>query len=539
MSDGGAKNGSRTHRERRSGNQPDLTRREFIRSAGLGAAGVALGSGFAQGQRGSRGPMRLGETAGETAASQPPNVLFLMVDQMRPPVWYSHRDPRLPAFDRLVREGVSFSNTMTSAVPCTPSRACIFTGLHLPQHGLESNTGPLTFGSGAPSLDPSIPTLGHYFQRAGYRTPYFGKWHLTRPEDCEGVGLSHYGFEEWMPPDPQGIPGEGAAEDVLIVDQAIDWLSANHNKGPWLLTVSLVNPHDVMYYRRCAVPRPPNVPNICDELPANWDDDLSGKPGAQKQYQKAYGALFGMLPNVPEDWWHQYIDYYYYVNALADAEMGRLLDTLDALGLSDDTLVVFVSDHGEMAGSHRLQAKGPFVYQENNQIPLIMRWPGRFQARGETAALTQTVDLLPTLLEIAGIEPISDYLPGRSMVPVINPPRLAEVNEYVLMAYGMSLNMVMEDMASTAGLPVPEIEPPLAPGKIRAIFDGRYKYARYFEEGLDEEEYELYDLENDPLEMVNLHGDLGYRRVERRMSDALRDAEASDMAAIDPASYQM
>lgn len=465
--------------------------------------GAALGSAFRAG-----------------ASATPPNVLMILVDQMRTPRWFP-QSAVLPGFDRLCSEGAGFTNHFACAVPCSPSRASILTGLHITQHGVQMNVDPI---GDVPSLDPGIPTLGHIFKNAGYQTPYFGKWHLTNMRDYWRVGLEPYGFQNWRGPDHDGLPYEGLEYDGLFAHQARRWLEKNGGQGPWFLTCSLINPHDICFYKHLDVP-PALVPNVCDRLPANLDDSLESKPRVQKAYQQGYGKLMGTTPDQPERAWRQYLDFYYYLNRKVDDQITEILDTLDRLGLAENTMVIFTSDHGEMCGSHKLQAKGPFVYQENNNVPLVVRWPGRVQAGFEIPALAHNVDIVPTLAELAGVK-APGQLPGKSLAPILN-QTAAGVHDHILMAFGYNLDSpVMSGLANAAG-PGGQIPP----RKIRAIFDGRYKFARYFDKGC-RDEFELYDLENDPIEMENLAHDPGRRAVQKEMADRLQEAEAAEMAPL-------
>jgi len=481
----------------------EINRRDFAKAAGLGTAGILLGNRFPSLAR----------------AAERPNVLLVIADQWRMPRWFPEK-AELPGFDRLRREGLTFTNSFVSAVPCSPSRACLFTGLHLTQHGVQNNVNL----NMSPSLDPRIPTLGHRFQEAGFRTPYFGKWHLTEPDEYRRAGLTAYGFEAWHGPDHDGTPLDGTQHDPRFARQAIHWLRRHGHEQPWFLTCSMINPHDICYYRRLVVPSL-LVPHLADRLPDNFSDDLATKPRIQALYQKGYGRLMRSTPDQPERFWRRYLDYYYYFQRRVDEELNRLLAALDRLKLADNTLVVFTSDHGEMAGSHRLQAKGPFVYQENNNVPLVFRWPGKIQP-GTCDALTHNPDVYPTLLALAGISAPGDYLPGRSLAPAISQPGDAKIHDHVLMGFGMRGGGRFGRLIARLGISTEGV-----PMQIRAIHDGRYKYARYFDPGV-EEEYELYDLLKDPLELHNLAADPGAQTLRQEMADRLREAEAKEMAPL-------
>jgi len=485
-----------------------MKRREFVKSSVITAGALGLAGKFVYAQE------------------RKPNVLLIIVDQWRQRRWFPE-SARLPGYERLCREGLEFTNFFTSAVPCSPSRACLFTGLHITQHNVQSN---VNFGMN-PDLDPGIPTLGHRFKDAGYQTPYFGKWHLSGMKKTAREKLDAYGFTDWVPPDHHGTPYDGLLHDPIFTDQAIHWLRKNGKKEPWFLTLSLVNPHDICYYRRLDVP-PLVVPDVFEHLPENFNDDLNDKPRIQKIYRDAMGKLLGTGPNQPEQVWLKYLDFYYYLIRKVDEQVARILAELDRLGLSENTIVIFTADHGEMCGSHKLQAKGPFVYQENNNVPFVIRWSGKIPAGTKTEALGQNPDLFPTLLELVGINADTGYLPGKSLAPVIF-SRKQDVHQYILMAMGMNLRDpnaggmgIIGSLARTLG-----VNTGGAPAQIRAIFDGRYKFARYFDEGL-EEEYELYDLKNDPLEMHNLARDTSYAVIMKEMADRLKEAEQKEMERI-------
>ena len=451
------------------------------------------------------------------AAQGRPNVLLIICDQWREPRWFPEK-VNLPGYERLCKEGLNFTNHFASAVPCSPSRACLFTGMHLTQHGVESNVDPTT---GHASLDPRIPTLGHRFKEAGYRTPYLGKWHLSQDKDYADKGLAAYGYEGWHGPDHDGIPYDGLEHDGLFAEQSIRWLRQHGKKGPFFLTCSLINPHDICYYRRLDVPDA-FVPDVFSKLPDNHEDDLKTKPRIQALYREAYGKGMGTTPDQPRPVWLHYLDFYYWLQQKVDHHVSRLLATLDQLGLAENTIVLFTADHGDMCGSHKLQAKGPFMYQENNNVPFIVRWPGKIQAGVQTKALSQNPDVFPTLMELAGISAPLDHLPGKSLAPVILQPGKPSPDDHILIGFGMRLLAhAGQSHSDYKGVPI----------QFRAIHDGRYKYARYFDPGC-QEEYELYDLQNDPGELRNLAIDSGYLNLRKELADRLAEAEPKEMAPV-------
>jgi arylsulfatase A-like enzyme len=469
-----------------------MDRREFVKKSGAGGAALMLAG------------------AGSGAQAKRPNLLLFIVDQMREPRWFPE-SARLPNLTRLKDRGVAFTNHFVSAVPCSPSRACLMTGRHMDRNGVFNNMNARE----QPSLDPAIPTLGHVFRQAGYRTPYFGKWHLSLKRD--GAGLEPYGFD-WIKPTPPRWPFPGLMGDGSVTDAALDWIKGPAGRGaPWFLTVSLINPHDICSYPRLDVP-PFLVPDGTDRLPDNWNDDLANKPRCQREYQEAYAAVAGTMSLNDEKTWRHYLDYYYYLTAKTDQLLGCTLDALSASGQSDNTVVIFTSDHGDMGGSHRLRSKGPCAYRENVNVPLVIADPRGVQGL-RCEALCQNVDLFPTLAAIAGADPSSlPSLPGHDLSPALTDPEGASFGDHALFSFTDNINVrLLNQRLGRQGVH--------SPHHIRAIRERDWLFARYFDPGNDEQEFELYDLKNDPLEMRNLAGDPGYSAQQREMAEKLREAE--------------
>ncbi len=475
-----------------------MNRRDFVKGAAvgaMGATGLAAGAGFAG------------------AGSDRPNVLLILVDSARTERWTP--DLRTPHLDRLAETGVSFSDHFVSATPCSPSRACLFTGTYTTQNGMYLNCD-FTEGDRQPALDSRLTTLGHMFQRNGYATPYRGKWHLSRGRDrrWKRQRLGAYGFEGWAPPDSPfgGPPYSGAVQDPMYTRQAVDWLQrpSNH-KEPWFMTLSLVNPHDVASFPRFYKQRLLREIRT-EKLPDNWRDDLSGKPGAQAEYRELYARLGGPMDPDDEDAWRRYLDYFMFCNEDMDGNVGRVLAALDEVGARENTIVVFTSDHGEMGGSHGLRGKDTFVYEEKMNVPLIVSGPG-LPSGAMSGAMSSNVDVMPTLLALAGIEAGLPYMAGRDLTPALMDPT-AEMRDHVILHHDSEIRSVttIGDQAESNFK---------HPTHIRCLRDRQWKYAYYFRPGDCGLEFELYDLKNDPLEMDNLAGDAGYKGQRKRMHEQL------------------
>lgn len=490
-----------------------------------------------------------------------PNVVFVFTDQERylkdlPPGF------TLPGHERLRRRGVSFTNHYCPAVMCTSSRAVLLTGLQTPDNRMFENADmPYV-----QALSTKIPTIGHLLRQAGYYTAYKGKWHLDREFDTDAPThlfakeMDAYGFSDFAwPGDVLAHSLGGYKHDQMIAGSAISWMrergqQLNADGKPWSLFVSLVNPHDIMYFntdrRGEAVQdngrllmhatRAPDHPMYRKawhaRLPATLRQplDAPGRPRAHGEFNRAWSYTLGAIP-MQEERWQRFSDFYLNSLLAVDAQLVRMLDELEALGLADDTIIVFTSDHGEMGGAHGLRGKGPFAYQEAIHLPLLIAHP---DVRGGQScnALTGHIDLVPTLLSMCGAtatqaaEYAGRELPGKDFSPLFNRPGKAGVNEIrdsVLFTYsGLATNdsdlvrLIAEAKAAgkdpKAAVKAAGYRPNLKKrGSLRTAFDGRYKFTRYFSPlernrptTLDElyrwNDVELFDLQADPSETTNI-----------------------------------
>ncbi|MBJ7338847.1 sulfatase-like hydrolase/transferase [Mycolicibacterium sp.] len=347
----------------------------------------------------------------ERDASGKPNILVIVVDQMRAPQWFPEPatlDAMLPNLAGLRRESVSFERHYTASNMCTPARGVMTTGLYSHQ------TGCLFTGDGATesTLAPRFPTWGTMLREAGYRTWWWGKWHLGHQGDTTPDGLDAHGFAGGTYPSPNGAPSEGLQRDSSIADQFGQWFGEHGDDGPWCTTVSLVNPHDIMWWPRS--PLPEEAPHVFTERPPNFEtpEDLRrrGKPRLQIDYAEFMGPLItGALPHTGPDvdrQWARGLDMYLWLHQQVDHQIGRVLQTLATRPeIERETVVVFTSDHGEYAGSHGLRGKGAGIYEEGIRVPLYIRDPsGRLTPKpGDVRTqLTSSVDLAPLLLTLGG-----------------------------------------------------------------------------------------------------------------------------------------
>jgi len=485
-----------------------------------------------------------------------PNILLIVSDEERRNDWMTGVVD-LPAHRRLREDGLSFDRYYTHSSPCSPSRASLYTGRYLHQHGVAGN---VSFPTHTP-LDPATPTIGSLLTDAGYRSSYLGKWHLSHGGQPDMVS---YGYLDWEGDDKQftGNAWTGRHFDPIITDQAIDWLGEHGDRTePWCLTVALVNPHDIMWYpadhrsyqdrdpETAAALRlihdlylkdvdlefpPEDYPRRFDTLPANFDDDLHTKPEIQRAWRQVRNTehMVGRIDLDDHDTWLRGLDYYAWLHEELDVNLARLLAALDRLGIYDDTMIVYTSDHGDACGSHGLRAKLPCVYEEVMGVPLIVKAPG-VPAGTRTDALATHVDLATTLVAAGGGD--TSALSGVDLGPVLADPATS-VRDHVLFAQDAAQSDLLRNCRYA----------------VRGFFDGTTKYARYYGIGggvdrqgnvpegsqatkvfdvdaaFDDHDHEWYEAADDPHELVNLAHDRSRRHEVREHFERLKAYEAEE-----------
>ena len=501
--------------------------------------------------------------------TQKPNILIIVTDQE-----YAHQalpaGVTFPNRDRLHNRGVTFNNHQVTTTVCTPSRSVMWTGRHTPSTRMIDNTN-LAWIEDMRADPETLPTIGHMLRDLGYYTAYKGKWHLSEfPKGNTKDAMEPFGFanfQEWG--DAMGAPLDGLNKDPKTAAEAKSWLR-NHAPEiapaqPWCLAVNFVNPHDIMYFDtddeemvqvRGMFPifGAPDTPLYRQQwpttLPASFFDDLVGQPQAVRNYKDLCDGTYGRIPIERRDMWHNHVNYY--INCMVDADrhIGTVLDALEESGQAENTIIIFTSDHGEMAGAHHLRQKGSVAFKETVNVPLVIVDP-RLPGGARTDAVGSHLDLVPTMLVYAGLSEaeIKDKYPGLNgndlsgMVanPSADGPRGStdKPGKGALYTYDMMATidaqwllgnapMLMDMAAAEAGLEfhrgtesflaiLEQIGTPDLDKRelFRGVFDGRYKLIRYFglghynlpqtvEELLAHNDVALYDLQKDPEEMNNL-----------------------------------
>ena len=339
------------------------------------------------------------------ASERPPNIVLITSDDHRWDALGAAGNPavRTPVLDALAREGVHFEQATVSVSQCLPVRASLLTGLAAHTHGAYSHhhQAPEAAQPGAFSALPTVPGL---LRDAGYATVLVGKWHLS--SDPWRVGFSD--VRTWLPTggelfrDPRLSRGESREREVvhgftqeIFADSAIDFLGSEAAQGrPFLLWLAFTAPH---------APFAPN-PERIEALYRDAPDAELPPPGFPAGIQSG-------------DW----RSYYAAVSHL-DEQVGRVLAALPAAGLDRSTVVVFLGDNGFMMGERGIGATGAagkvVPYESSIRVPLIVRAPGLQGFSGASELLVSALDLPPTLVELAGLEPPAAW-PGRSLLPAL------------------------------------------------------------------------------------------------------------------------
>jgi arylsulfatase A-like enzyme len=384
-------------------------RRTFLKQGLLAAGSLALGSGtrpLAGPRSAGHPPAGAGSRGRRSVLGRRPNILVILVDQLRAPVWMpaAALSPVLtPNLLALRNSSVSFERHYTAANDCTPSRGALVTGLHSHQTGCMI--------TGDSRLDPGFPTWGTLLRELGYQTNWWGKWHL---DPNPNASLEPYGFSGGTYPSPNGSPGQGTEVDPTIAAQLVEWLRQEGGREPWCSTVSFVNPHDIAWWYRFTsqIPSESAPLALAEALPGNFETpealEAQRKPRLQRSLQDTAAHSFGAVPfEGPEALtaWGGLMDTYLMLQSYVDAHVGTILSALAAQPtVQANTIVLFTSDHGEYGGSHGMRGKGASAYEEAIRVPLYVR-----DFRGLAAAapavprtqLTSSVDIVALLLTLA------------------------------------------------------------------------------------------------------------------------------------------
>jgi arylsulfatase A-like enzyme len=418
---------------------------------------------------------------GPARAASRPNIVFLLLDDVRYDDLVDHPFVDLPNLKRLVSEGASFTRFYTSAPLCSPSRAVFMTGQYPFRNGIVDN------GERA-ERSHQIVTFPKLLHDAGYRTGFFGKWHMGHEDDTPRPG-----FDRWVSFVGQGVyfdpqlnidgtltDAKGYMTDILTA-HAVSFITAAPKDTPFLAFVAQKAAHPEIHpnYVRSFPPAPGDEQAYAHEPIAHgpsWRAPLTGKPALQRPADSTDPrSPKGGLPDA-------YVRDRLRMLLAVDRGLGAIITALETKGVLDQTVFVVTSDQGFFYGEFGLAQERRLAYEPSTHIPLIVRYPRAVPAGSRPTALASNVDIAPTMLELGGAAAPSD-MDGRSLVPAFRDAP-AVIRDALLIEYYSDT-----EFKRLNGM------------GYKAVRTDRYKYIRYDElTGMDE----LYDLQADPHELNNL-----------------------------------
>lgn len=469
-----------------------MKRREFIKAAALGSAGITLGS--CAGPAGKR----------DSKAAARPNLLFVFADQLGYTRcgYAGDRNARTPNLDKLASQGVNFRNAVSNMPVCAAYRASLFTGKYTTSTGMVINEL---------RMRTDHECFGHVLTRSGYQTGYIGKWHLYAnqlgshfdpknsftPPGPDRLGFdgywAAYGFHHnyynayYHTDSPKKISySDNRYEPDAQTDMMIDFLSgAAESEKPFAAFLSYGTPHDPWsennvpaQYRKMfesvSLPNPPNYKDQNDKYADGW---ARLNPEQRKDLETWRRNYYAMTANL--DW-----------------NIGRLLGAIDKAGLGENTIIVFTSDHGEMFGAQGRRAKNIF-YEEAARIPFLIRWPKEIPAGLASDACLSTVDMMPTVLSLMGLK-----IPKDAEGMDLSPSALGHKGPEPQAAF-------LQNTGACAAWENGH--------EWRALRDKQYTYAIY---RVDKSEL-LFDNKNDPYQTTNLAGEAKHAGAMKRFRKML------------------
>lgn len=459
--------------------------------------------------------------------SKKPNIVFILSDDHRYDfMGFTGAVPGLktPNMDRLAAEGAHMSNAFVSTSLCSPSRASILTGQYAHTHTIVDNQAP---------LPDDLTFFPQYLQEIGYKTGFFGKWHMGNTDD-----MPQPGFDQWVSFRGQGtyydpvfnINGDrvpqpkGSYTSDLLTDQALDWLNDLDEEEPFMLYLSHKAVHSEFMpakrhegmYDTLPIVTPPSMYLTATDS-SEFYGDIIRSPETKVNFK-----------DIP-DWvrkqrysWHG-VDYMYhgqipfnvfYKNYLEtlmalDESIGRVMDWLEEQGLEENTIVIYMGDNGFSFGEHGLIDKR-HAYEESMKVPLLVKYPEKVEPGITIDKMVMNIDIAPTLLEVAGMAQTPEQIQGKSIVPLLEQKDVSWRKKVFYEYYW-------------------EMAYPSTP-TVFAVRTDHYKYI--FNQGVWDIN-ELYDIQNDPFEMNNLIRDPEYRELSNELRNEVWDwLESTDGSQI-------
>lgn len=428
-------------------------------------------------------------------AQERPNFLIIQCDHLTQRVVgaYGETIGCTPSIDQVASQGVIFANAYVGCPLSQPSRAALWSGMMPHQTNVRSNSSePIN-----PRLPENIPTLGSLFSESGYEAMHFGKTH-----DMGSLrGFKHKSPVPQPFTDPEFPVNNDSFLDVGTCKDAVAYLS-NPPQEPFICIADFQNPHNICGYVGENKGTPVNQPfsGMLPELPANFEvTDWNNVP-TPVQYICCSHRRMTQASHWSEDNYRHYIAAFQHYTKMVSRQIESVLNALYSTPAGQNTIVVIMADHGDGMASHRMVTKQISFYEEVTNVPFIFAGPGiKRQKKPVVNILTQpTIDLLPTLCELAGIS-VPDEKPGISLAPTLKGEKQSRKHPYAVSEWHSEYEVIV------------------TPG--RMVRGPRYKYTHYLECG-DEE---LYDLKKDPGERNNLARNPKYAKVLAKHRGMLDD----------------
>ncbi|MFD2887689.1 sulfatase family protein [Chitinophaga cymbidii] len=465
-------------------------------------------------------------------AQQKPNIVIILSDDhaYQAVSAYGGKLAQTPNIDRIARQGVLFKRAYVTNSLCGPSRAAILTGKYSHINGFKDNQHP--------RFEGNQDSFAKQLQASGYQTAWVGKWHLgTKPQGFDFwrilPGQGQYYNPDFLMMDSSKKRFEGYAANV-IEDMAEEWLSNRDSSKPFCLVIGHKSTHrtwepdttDLGRYDNVQFPLPDNFYDTYENRKAAAAQDMTisktmlldydlkmpfadGKPrqntGRMNEAQRArfngyYDSIAAdfqsrhLTGRALTEWKYQrYMRDYLSTAAALDRNIGRTLDYLDQHGLSQNTIVIYLSDQGFYMGEHGWFDKR-FMYEESFRTPMVMRYPGVIKPGAQSTDMVMNLDIAPTLLDAAGVA-IPAAMQGQSILPLFKNGKGRDAMYYHYYENGTH-----------------SVSPHFG------IRTQRYKLIRFYERT---DAWELYDLKKDPQEMNNLYGKKGYEKITAELKAGL------------------
>ena len=463
-----------------------MNRRDFVKSAGV--ATVAASN----------------PALATTINKEPRQVVVILGESVRRDMLNCYRKTGLktPNLDRIAAEGIRFDRAYNCQPVCAPARSAIWTGLYPHTNGVWGNSMP---------LGDTTHTIGQRLHDRGIECAFMGKWHLSGTDYFDtgkppGGWNGAYWYDmrryltELSREDRQRSRNPATGDDPTwtadmcyghrVTNRAVDFL-ANHKGDDFMLVVAYDEPHGPSL---CPIEYSEMYKDFVFPSDPNESDPLTNKPLEQRIWAESLSPHPGGLTAKPKPIQSKH---FFGSHTFIDTEIGRVLDQIEQS--APNALVIYTSDHGVLLGSHRLEDKGPVMYEEITHIPFLVKWPGKAPANTVSNELVSHIDLCGTLMEFFGFE-VPKTLEGGSMLPLMKNPK-APVRKEVFIEWGR----YEVDHDGFGG-----VQP------IRCICDGRYKLAINLMVT-----DELYDLEKDPGEMNNLVDSPEHAATRNNLHDRL------------------